>query len=106
MRADGAHGYTVLHITVVCTWHRAAMVVIVVRLAGKICFQTFASGMNVKENDNNDRTVEGISGKACASEKSHPQHLTAVRTWHQVTRPLRWPQQRVLKTMSELTGSQ
>ena len=33
------------------------------------------------------------------SGKSHPQHLTAVRTWHQATRPLRWPQQRVFKTL-------
>ena len=43
MRADDAHGYLVLHITAVCTWHRAAMVVIVFRVTDKICLQTFAS---------------------------------------------------------------
>ena len=58
MRADDAHGYLVLHITAVCTWHRAAMVVIVVRLTHKICLQTFARGMNLKENDKNDRAVQ------------------------------------------------
>ena len=36
MDADDAHGYPVLHITAVRTWHRAAMVVIVVRQTGQI----------------------------------------------------------------------
>ena len=43
MDADDAHGYPVLHITAVCTWHRAVMVVIVFRVTDKICLETFAS---------------------------------------------------------------
>ena len=36
MRADDAHGYLVLHITAVRTWHQAAMEVIVVRQTDQI----------------------------------------------------------------------
>ena len=36
MGADDAHGYPVLHTTAVRTWHRAAMVVIVVRQTDQI----------------------------------------------------------------------
>ena len=36
MGADDAHGYPVFHITAVRIWHRAAMVVIVVRQTDQI----------------------------------------------------------------------
>ena len=36
MGADDAHGYRVLHITAIRTWHRAAMVLLVVRQTDQI----------------------------------------------------------------------
>ena len=36
MGADDAHGYPILHTTAVRTWHRAAMVVTVVRQTDQI----------------------------------------------------------------------